>query len=649
MLKVFRDNLKYLSWVLWLVILVFVLFIFVDFGSINLAGGPAASGTAAAVVGDGEVSYGEFERAYRRVEDQYRQTYGEQFSRELANQLGLPIQVLNQLVDERILLQEAGRIGLEVTDEELRRSIVDLPVFQEDGAFIGQEAYADLLQRNGLRPEDFESSQRESLLTRKVQEALARTVYVAPGELEAAYREEAETATIRLLKLPANRFAGEVTVDELDLAAFFADQQEDFRLPERRVVDYLLVDPAGLRDSVEVDAAEVRALYDANLEDYESEDQVKARHILLRTGAERTVEEARAGIEAIKARIEGGEEFAELAAELSDDPGSKVKGGDLGFFGRGAMVKPFEDAAFGAQLGDLVGPVESSFGVHLIQVQAQRPGGTQPFEEVEADIRARLVSEGADELAATKAAELAAQLADGDSTTEALQALAGTEAGVTLTTTEPFGREDNVPGIGRATAFTTGAFDLDVGASSEPLRIARGSAVLTLREIQGPRLPELDEVRAEVTTEFRRQRQLELAEASVVAARAAVTDGKSLDEAAMDLGVTVEDAGPFGAGGNVGTLGPAVEVARQALALNAGAVSGPIVLKDDVVLFEVTGRTRFDPATFAAERDAVLERLEGERFGELMQSFLAQRRVELGVTVDPRVFEAFSPNPQQAP
>lgn len=648
MLRVFRDNLKYLKWVLWLVVLVFVGFAFLDFGSIDLAARGGGGINAAAVVGDDKIAYREFEQAYRRLEGQYREAYGEQFTRELADQLGLPMQVLNQLVNERIVLREAERMGLGVTDSELRESILGLPVFQEGGKFIGQEAYSALLERNGLRAEDFETSQREAILAQKVQNALAQTVYVGADEIEADYRRQAETATVRLVRLPATKFASEVTVDDAALAAFFEAHKEDFRLPERRVVDYLVVDPAGLRDTVEVDDAAVRAYYDGNQDDYTGEEQVKARHILLRTNAERTLDAARTELEAIKERLEGGADFAELAAELSDDPGSKVKGGDLGFFARGAMVKPFEDAAFGAELGDLVGPVESSFGVHLIQVQARRPGGVQPFEEVEAAIRARLVGEAAAEAARTKAGELAARLAKDVPTTEGLSVLAGSEAGTSAVVTEPFGRDDNVPGIGRATEFTTQAFELAVGAVAEPVQIARGWAMLVLREIQEPRLAEFGEVRSEVAAEFRSQRQLELAEARAAEAQAGLAQGQTLDDVAGELGVTVEAPAPFGADGAVGSLGQASDIARLALSMDAGAMSDPVVREGEVVFFEVTERTRFDSEKFAGEKDAVRERLESQRLNEVLGSIIARRRDELGVTFDPQIFEQFAPNQQGA-
>lgn len=636
MLKVFRDNLKYLSWVLWGVILVFVLFAFTDFGSQSIGG--TAPNTAAAVVGDHEISYEEFQNAYRQVETQYREAYGQQFSRELANQLGLPFQVLNQLVDQRLLLAEAERIGLEVTDQELQEAIIGFPVFQENGAFIGEEAYREFLNSRRMRVADFEASLRMDLATQKMREVLAGTVYVAASEVEQAYRETAETASIRLLRLPAARFASEVTVDEAALAAYFDDHRETYRLPERRVVDYLIVDSGALAGQVTITDEQVRADYDANRSDFEREEQVKARHILLRTGAERTVEAAREEIAAIRARIEAGEDFAALAADLSDDPGSRDKGGDLGFFGRGAMVPPFEEAAFGAELGELVGPVESGFGVHLIQVQARRPGGVQPLEEVEAGIRSRLVAERTEALAEQRARELADRLRGGARDAADLEALAAEQEAVSYAATAPFGREDNVAGIGRGTDFTVRAFEMEAGDVGEPVRISRGWAVPVLRSIEEPRLPELDEVRAAVTADVRANRQLEAARQRLEAAK---LGADSLDELAAELETTVEEAGPFGLRGSVGPLGRAPEVARRALELEVGEMSPAIERDGEVVVFEVTERTRFDPVDFEGEKATVRQRLEDQRAAELLQSLLTQRRDELGVTYDPQVFEVF--------
>ena len=167
MLKAFRDNLKYLSWVLWLVIIAFVLVAFVGLGDLGPGGG--ASADVAATVGGKTVSFREFEGAYRRMENFYREAYGERFNADFARQLGLHQQVLDTLVADRILLLEAERLELEITDEQLQNEILDLPVFlAADGAFVGAQDYARILRQNGHTVDSFEAGMRQDLLLDKV-------------------------------------------------------------------------------------------------------------------------------------------------------------------------------------------------------------------------------------------------------------------------------------------------------------------------------------------------------------------------------------------------------------------------------------------------------------------------------------------------
>ena len=642
MLKVFRENLKYLSWVLWLVIAVFVLFVFADFGSIQL-GGTGAPGDAAATVGDLKVSYSEFERTYRQTEDYYRQAYGEQFNRELAQRIGLPVQVLDGLIADRILLAEADRMGVTVTNDEVARAIAEIPSFQlPDGRFIGEEQYRQALRSNGYTVDHFEESVRQDLLNDKVRSVLADNLYLSDKEVVESYRDRVETADIRYFRLPADQLQDEVVLTDADLAAYFSSHRDDFRIPARRVVDYLLIDPAELRTSVDLADAEVRSYYDDKPEEFAQDEAVRARHILLQVNADRTAEAAELELVEVRKRVESGEDFASLAAEVSEDPGSKSQGGDLGFFGRGQMIREFEDAAFGAQPGDLVGPISTSFGYHLIEVMEKRPSGRIPFEEAQDQIRNRLLTERSQSAAEAKARELANRVRkDKLASADQLRTLAETEPGVTVHTTSAFSREDNVAGIGRATAFTTSAFTLGVGESSEPVQVSRGWVILQPNEIQEPRSPELEEVREDVRAALQDERQLEMATARVDEARQAILTGQSFDDAAAELGLSIQESGEFGRLGPVPGLGNNSEIIAAALALDEGGLGHPVIHNRDVVLFEVTQRQRYDPAEFAQQKDQARENLRQERLNQMLTSLVTLRREELGVQYDTQLLQNF--------
>lgn len=641
MLKVFRDNLKNLSWVLWLVIAVFILLVFVDFGG-TVPGSNTAPNAAAVTVGSQKITYGEFQRAYDQFEDFYRQSMGEQFSRELARQIGLPVQVLNRLIADRVLTEEGRRMGLTVTDEELRNEILR----QFGGNFTNAEEYRRILRASGLTPEGFESSLRRDLLATKTREVLAANLYVADEDVERVYRDRVERAKIRYVKLDAAALAGEAMVEPEALEAFFNENLEEYRIPERRSATYLSVDRQAIQAAIEIGAEEIQAYYNDNSDEFTIAEQVQARHILVSidpaAGPEQEGrDKARTAIEDAKRRIEAGTPFEVVAAEISQDPGSKNNGGDLGYFGRGAMVPPFENAAFGAELNSLVGPVETDFGFHLIEVLEKRSGGLQPLTEVEPTIRQRLTSSRATSATESKARELADRIGREGLTPEAWEQLAVEETGVSVKTTPAFGRSDYIDGIGSATAFSSRAFDLPPGEASEPLPVGSGWVILAVQSIEEPRYPELDEVRAEVETAASEKRQLELAVTRLEEAAAGLGAEGAFDQLAEDLGLEPVESPLFGRADAIGPLGRNSALSEAALGLDVGQTGGPITLADGALLFEILERERFDAIRFDEEKDTERTTLREQRFGELLASLIETRREEMGVTYDPQLVANF--------
>lgn len=631
MLKAFRDNLKYLSWVLWLVIIAFILVAFVGLGDL----GPGGAGAeVAATVGDKTVSYREFEGAYRRMEDFYRQTYGEQFNADFARQLGLHRQVLDTLVADRILLLEADRLELKVTDEELQKTILDLPVFKAaDGAFIGSEEYARILRQNGYTADGFEAGMRQDLLLDRVRSLVTQNLYVSESEVENEYRRQTERAKIRFFTAPYAGLAGEVAVDDAALEAYFQDHLDSFETEERRSAEFLVVDVERVRNSLELTSEEVRAYYDANSDEFDQPEQVRARHILLQINDERSEDEARAVLEDAQRRLASGEDFAALAAELSEDPGSKQRGGDLGPFGRGAMVEAFENAAFSTPVGEITGPVKTDFGLHLIEVLERNDGGLLPFETAETNIRQRLLVERSSAAAEDKANELYRQLTSSDLD---LAATAENDETVTFQATPAFTLEESVPTIGRSTAFADAAFASEQGDISEPIRVTRGWAILRVTDVQPPRIPELDEVRTAVEGQLRDQLVRTAALERLTNDR-----GAGFDALADQVEASVEETESFGVEGPGGALADMAEIAEAALAASEGDVVGPIATDDGAVMFEVLERVRVDPAEYALQKEATRTSLSQQRAGQLVSALIAKRREELDVSFDPQLLATF--------
>ncbi|HSK80613.1 MAG TPA: peptidyl-prolyl cis-trans isomerase [Thermoanaerobaculia bacterium] len=646
MLKVFRDNLKSLAWVLWVVIIVLVLSLAVEFGNSTPQG---AEANVAATVGDETVSVDEFRRQYQQMEQMYRQIYGEQFTPEIAQRLQLPLQALNRAVNQKILLAEAERLDLGVTDEELQSEILSIAAFKDDqGRFIGQETYQRILQQNNYTVATFEEEMRKDILLKKLEDMLRANLYVSDTEVEQAYREQVERAQIRYVQLPRSRFLQGVEIPQAEIQAYYDAHKDEFKLPAQREVAYFLVEPAKLAEQLKLTDQDLEAYYDAHKAEFTRQEQVRARHILVTVTDQRTDEQARQRIEEARTKLAGGD-WAAVAKEYSDDPASKDSGGDLGVFGRGQMLPEFEQAAFNAEPGKLVGPVKTDAGYHLIEVSEKTAGGTQPLAEVKEQIRGRVAAERVQSLAETQAKEIAERLEkEGTKNAETLQAIAKEFPAATLATTPKFGEQDPVPGVGRFAPFNQAAFALKQGEVSDPIQLPRGWAVLTVQSVLEPRTAELKDVEPRVRLTVGRQKQQKMVLDRLEQARKEMAAGKTLEQVAAELGTEVKDSGEFTAQGMIQGLGLNPELAKAVMKLKPGQIGGPVGDTQGAVVFQVVERKAYDPKEFATAKTPTRERLQQEKLSRFQAALIEQRRRELGVSYDRDLLQQLGLDPEQA-
>lgn len=644
MLKVFRDNLKSLAWILWVVIALFVLGLAVEFGG-NLRN--QGQDAPAATVGGMTVTRSEFQRAYQNLAGIYRQVYGDQLNPEIEKQIYM--QALNRTVNQKILLAEARRLGLTVSDAELAARILEIPGLKDDkGRFIGEQQYRQLLAQNQIKVADFERELREELLMKKLTDTLSATLYVTEDEVQRSYRDQVERAKIRYLQLPRARFAAQVQASPAEVEAYFKAHQAELRLPEQRDVAYLLVDGARVAEQVNPTEAELRSWYDAHKADFTQEEQVRARHILVQTSDERDDAAALARAQQAKSRIAGGADFAAVARELSDDTATKATGGDLGYFGRSGYAPEFVAAAFGAQPGQVVGPVKTEVGYEVLEVTDKRTGGTQPFEAVAAQIRARVAAEQAQQRVEAKAKELAASLGKNKpGGADGLRALAQPPV-VTFNETGPIGAGDNVPNIGPGTAFSTTAFAMKKGEVSQPVQVPAGWAVLYVKDVKEPRAPTLAEVEPRVREAVSRQKLQQLTMQRLEEAKRQIAGGKTLDQVAAELGLQVQESQEFGGQGTIPGLGYNPDLTKAALALQTGQVGGPVADSQGALLFQVTDHKGWDPKQYAANREQTRSTILQQKLSNLEGSLIEKRRRELGVEFNRQFLDQFGIAPPQA-
>src|SRR5215831_6085535 len=283
MLDRMRRHMSWLKWSLGLVCLAFIIFYIPDF----LRSGSAtadSSDTVARVEGQ-EITANEFRRTYQAQLQAYRSAYGGQMSEQLLKQLGVEQQILQQMVDERAALAEARRLGITVSDAEVRQRILAIPAFQENGAFIGEQRYQQLLrlQRPPMSASDFEDNVRRQLTIQKLRSSLTDWLSVADKDLEQEYRRRNDKVKLAVVSFTADKFRGQVTASDADVASYFDGHKDNFKIPEKRKIRYLLIDIEALRAKVVVPAAEIERAYNNSMEQYSTPEQVRASHILLKT------------------------------------------------------------------------------------------------------------------------------------------------------------------------------------------------------------------------------------------------------------------------------------------------------------------------------------------------------------------------------
>src|SRR5215467_3908813 len=400
MLDNMRRHKVWLQWSLVLVVLAFIVAYIPSF--VRGTGTDASSGDTIATVEGHDITSGEFRRTYQSQLQAYRSAYGGQMSEQLLKQLGIEQQILQQMVDEQASLAEAERLGIQVSDDEVRQRIFAIPAFQENGHFIGDQRYQQLrMQRPPLAPSDFESGIRRSLIVEKLRDSLTDWLTVSDKELEQEFRRRNDKVKLAVVSFPADKFRAQATATDQEVAAHFDSHKNDFKMPEKRKVRYLLIDTEAMRAKVVVPPADVERAYNDNIDQYSTPEQVRASHILLKTeGKDDAAVKAKA--EDILKQAKAGADFGELAKKYSEDEGSAKNGGDLDYFTRGKMVPEFDEVAFTLQPGQLSDVVKSQFGYHVIKLTDKKPGTTRPF----AELRQQLTDQLSYERAQAQAADL---------------------------------------------------------------------------------------------------------------------------------------------------------------------------------------------------------------------------------------------------
>jgi len=482
----------------------------------------------------------------------------------------------------------------------------------------------------------FEESVRRDMLGSQLADIIRRGAHVSDEEAYQEYLRRNRKMTLAYLELDTQPLAEKATVDEEALKKFFGDHAENYRRPESVSVRYLAYKVADYAAKTQVSDEELSDYYDVHKNaEFSREEQVAARHILKRVAKdadEAAKKAARDAIDAVAARLAAGEDFETVAKAESQDPGSAAKGGDLGLFGRGRMVPAFEKEAFTLEPGKVSDVFESDFGFHILKVYDKKPAGTATFDEVKDQIRTKLAEQKAADKVFEDAAADAAGLADGAK----LETLAQ-ERGAKIEETPLVSKGDVVPGIGDAAAFVQAASALEKpgDADSQPVKVGRDYYVIALGSRKESHIPPLDEVRADVERDYRKEQGLDAGRKRADEWLAAAKSGTTLDEIAKQNQLEVKKTEPFtadakvvaGLGAVPGLAEVAFKTAKDGEPLARSFVNGDkayVLVRDSVS--EGT-RDEFD-----GEKDDMVAQLRKQREQAALDEFIRNLKEKANIS-----------------
>lgn len=528
-------------------------------------------------------------------------------------------QILKNLIMEKALSEEARTMGFTATNEEVVRAarIQDPQLFPQ-GQFIGQQEYQEYVsQAYQMTVPEYEGRLREQILAGKLYNLVTDGVQVSDAEVRQQFLQQNQKAVFDYVLLQPSDLESKVTVAPEALQAYYQKNQSRYMSPERRQLDVLLANVDQMAATQQISEAEIQQYYQANRASYSFPERVKVAHILLKTTGETPAQIAatKQKAEKILAEVKHGGDFAKLAKQNSEDDGSADQGGELGWIRRGQTVPQFEKAAFSLKPGEISDLIETMYGFHIIKVEAHEDAHVQSLADVHDQIQQKLQHQKG--LNAAQSAMDRAQAMAASNTP--LQTVA-TQLHLQLISTPPISRTDPVTGIGINPDFVNSVFAASPGAVTPVVKVAQGFALAKVEKIIPPAVQPLSAVQDQVTSEYKQQEAVKLAqsEAQQLAA-AAKTQGLKAAAAAMKL--TVKTSQPLTRTASLADAGSISPFANQLFQLQPGQVGGPAALGSSQIVFSLDSVQQPSDADFAQQRDSVRQQLLQQKRSQIFSAY----------------------------
>ena len=602
-----------------------IVFVFWGVGSFR-----AQRGGRVALVNGDQITLDEYREAYNNLIERLRRRFGNNLDDAMIKKLQVDRQALNQLIDNKLLVQEAKKLKFRVSKKELTDAILNITAFQRNGTFDSR-LYRGVLDRLRMTPEAFEEAQKNAMLIDKLKTLITESAKISDQEALDWYDWINASVNIDFVLFDPGRYKDIHPSDE-EIKTFFENHKENYKTDTMVKVRYLKFDPAAYQSKVELSDEEVREYYDDNLETFKQPKTVEARHILIKVDQDadpETVKKTKERALKIMKLAREGKDFAELAKKYSEGP-TRDKGGYLGTFKKESMVKPFADVAFSLKAGEISEPVRTRFGWHIIKVEKVNEASITSFDDAKKGIQKKLSEDMAKSLAYDDAENVSDNVFQGEDLINAAK-----ERKMKILTTDFFSRKGPIKGIKNPTEFASVAFNLADKEISNVQEFESGYYILQLVDKIQPKIPALDKVKDKVKLDLIKEKQDEKAKADSEILLAALKSGKTMQAESKKFNLTPETTGFFKRDGSIPKIGFEREIAEVAFQLTDKKQSPGHVIKGSkgYYVIQFKGRKISDPENFAKEKEDIKNRLLAQKKSSMFDSLLAQIKSRSDITI----------------
>ncbi|HWF10014.1 MAG TPA: peptidyl-prolyl cis-trans isomerase [Bryobacteraceae bacterium] len=515
-------------------------------------------------------------------------------------------QTVQQMISDRAMAYEAARLGIRVSSDETDNAIMDsLPPEATKGGKVDSAMMAAVLQQQGLSMADLKDDTARQILISRLHQIVTEGVVVSPREIADEFHRKNDKVRLDYALIAPAKFQAEAEPSEAEIKAYYDAHKSSFQTPEKHSLAVVLIDPAKIAIQ-QVSDAVLQKEYNANIDKYKTAERVQARHILIKSDASNDAAK-KAKAEGLLKQIQAGADFAKLAKENSDDPGSAAMGGELGFIVKGQTVPEFEKAAFSLQPGQTSGLVKTTYGYHIIQVEKHEQAHTQPFEEVRPQLFQEYVQRTQqaqlEQLADKAVAEMRKDPAHPEKAAEAV--------GGTVIRAENIQAGDPIPGIGVSKEITDAAAPLRKGEVAAGPVVLPGNkvAIVSVTDYQAAHPASLDEVRTDVRNKASQDKLQEIVskKAAELAAKAQANGG-DLAKAAKEMGIELKTSPDVNRQAAIEGIGSASSL-PDAFTKPVGAVFGPVAVPGGRVVAKIVAKTPADLAELPAQSSTIRDEL----------------------------------------